>query len=129
MENTDITTIINNETKVKKPASEAQMRASKKFYEKHKNTEEYKQKNREHAKEQYQKNRENVIARVRLNQKRKQGIEQLERLYELKQQGLITFQELNANGYQELLANLEILGFSTLIFFIYICRKNIYKGI
>jgi len=112
MENTDITTtIINNETKVKKPASEAQMRASKKFYEKHKNTEEYKQKNREHAKEQYQKNRENVIARVRLNQKRKQGIEQLERLYELKQQGLISFKELNDQGYQELLANLEILGF------------------
>ena len=111
MENTDITTIINNETKVKKPASEAQMRASKKFYEKHKNTEEYKQKNREHAKEQYQKNRENVIARVRLNQKRKQGIEQLERLYELKQQGLITFKELNDQGYQELLANLDILGF------------------
>ena len=111
MENTDITTIINNETKVKKPASEAQMRASKKFYEKHKNTEEYKQKNREHAKEQYQKNRENVIARVRLNQKRKQGIEQLERLYELKKQGLITFQELNDSGYQEILANLEILGF------------------
>ena len=132
MENTDITTIINKDIKVKKPASEAQKRASKKFYEnnkhneeykkmlskyakqhyeKTKNTEEYKQKNREHAKEQYQKNRENVIARVRLNQKRKQGIEQLERLYELKQQGLITFQDLNANGYQELLANLEILGF------------------
>ena len=35
MENTEITTTI---TKVKKPASEAQMRASKKFYEKHKNT-------------------------------------------------------------------------------------------
>ena len=111
MENTNITTIINNETKVKKPASEAQIRASKKFYEKHKNTEEYTQKNREHAREQYQKNRENVIARVRLNQKRKQGIEQLERLYELKQQGLITFKELNDQGYQELLANLEILGF------------------
>ena len=102
MENTDITTIINKEIKVKKPASEAQMRASKKFYEKHKNTEEYKQKNREHAKEQYQKNRENVIARVRLNQKRKQGIEQLERLYELKQQGIISFKELNDQGYQEL---------------------------
>jgi len=51
MENTDITTIINNETKVKKPASEAQMRASKKFYEKHKNTEEYDQKSKERAKE------------------------------------------------------------------------------
>jgi hypothetical protein len=133
MENKDITTtIINNEIKVKKPASEAQLRAAKKFYEKNKNseeykqkqnnaskkfyekvknTEEYKQRNREHAKEQYQKNRENVIARVRLNQKRKQGIEQLERLYELKQQGLITFKDLNDNGYQEILSNLEILGF------------------
>ena len=86
-------------------------KCAKQHCEKTKNTEEYKQKNREHAKEQYQKNRENVIARVRLNQKRKQGIVQLERLYELKQQGLITFQDLNANGYQELLANLEILGF------------------
>ena len=58
MDNSDnITTIINNQTKVKKPASEAQMRASKKFYEKHKNTEEYKQKNREPANEQYQQNR------------------------------------------------------------------------
>ena len=112
MENSDnITTILNTEVNVKKPTSEAQMRASKKFYEKHKNTEEYKQKNREHAKEQYQKNRENVIARVRLNQKRKQGIEQLERLYELKQQGLITLKDLNDQGFQELLANLEILGF------------------
>jgi hypothetical protein len=40
-----------------------------------------------------------------------QGIEQLERLYELKQQGLITFKDLNDNGYQEILSNLEILGF------------------
>ena len=112
MENTDNNiTIINKDAKIKKTASEAQIRASKKFYEKHKNTEEYKKKNREHAKEQYQKNREKVIARVRLNQKRKEGIEQLERLYELKQQGLITFKDLNDNGYQEMLANLEILGF------------------
>ncbi len=116
MENSEnTTTIINKDIKVKKPASEldsdAQIRASKKFYEKHKNTEEYKQKNRKHAKEQYQKNRENVITRVILNQKRKQGIEQLERLYELKQQGLITFKDLNDQGYQYLLANLEILSF------------------
>ena len=45
MENSDITTtIINNKIKVKKPASEAQLRAAKKFYEKNKNSEEYKQK-------------------------------------------------------------------------------------
>jgi len=63
MENSKhITTIINMDIKVKKPTSEAQMRASKKLYEKHTNTEEYKQKNREHAKEQYQKIRERVTA-------------------------------------------------------------------
>ena len=33
------------EVKVKKPLSEAQRRASRAFYDKHKNTEEYKQKN------------------------------------------------------------------------------------
>ena len=42
MENTDITTIINKDIKVKKPVSEAQKRASKKFYENNKHNEEYK---------------------------------------------------------------------------------------
>ena len=98
------------EVKPKKKSTEAQLIAAKRYYEMHKNTEEYKRKNREHAKQQYQKNRENVIARVRLNQKRKQGIEQLERLYELKQQGLITTKELNDDGYQEVLMNFEISG-------------------
>ena len=97
------------EIKVKKPLSEAQRRASRAFYDKHKNTEEYKQKNREHAKKQYEKDKQKVITRVRLYQKRIQDIEQLERLNELKEQGLISY-TLNAHEQKELLENLEFLG-------------------
>jgi len=79
------------------------------YYNKHKDTEEYKEKNREHAKTQYNKNKEKVIARVRLNQKRIKDTIQLERLNELKEQGLITF-NLDSMSKEELLSNLEILG-------------------
>ncbi len=47
---------------------------------------------------------------MRANQRRQQDIEQLERLHELKQQGLITFEKLNLKDSHELLNNLEILG-------------------
>ena len=79
------------------------------YYNKHKDTEEYKEKNREHAKTQYNKDKEKVIARVRLNQKRIKDTIQLERLNELKEQGLITF-NLDSMSKEELLSNLEILG-------------------
>ena len=79
------------------------------YYNKHKDTEEYKEKNREHAKTQYNKDKEKVIARVRLNQKRIKDTIQLERLNELKEQGLITF-DLDSMSKQELLSNLEIMG-------------------
>ena len=114
MENTDIINNDNNlstqtEEKVKKPITEAHRKAIKAYYEKHKNTEEYKLKNREHAKKQYEKDKQKVITRVRLYQKRNKDLAQLERLHELKEQGLITF-NLNAQDQQELLENLEILG-------------------
>jgi hypothetical protein len=79
------------------------------YYNKHKDTEEYKEKNREHAKTQYNKNKEKVIARIRFNQKRIKDTIQLERLNELKEQGLIIF-NLDSMSKQELLSNLEILG-------------------
>jgi len=60
-------------------------------------------------KKQYQKEKQKVITRVRLYQKRIQDIEQLERLNELKEQGLISY-TLNAHEQKELLENLEILG-------------------
>ncbi len=50
-----------------------------------------------------------MVTRVRLYQKRNKDIEQLERLNELKDQGLISY-KLNAHEQNELLENLEILG-------------------
>ena len=108
MENTDINN--NNETKPKKVYTEAQRRAVKAFRERNKDSEEYKIKQRANSKRSYEKNREKVIARVRANQRRNQEIEQLERLHELKEQGLITFEKLSLQDTHELLNNLEILG-------------------
>jgi hypothetical protein len=103
--------------RVKKELTEAeiQVRVEKQrafamaYYNKHKDSEEYKEKNRRHAKEQYNKDKEKVIARVRLNQKRIKDNQQLERLNELKLQGLITF-NFDSMSKQELLSNMEILG-------------------
>ena len=67
-------------------------------------------KNRDKAKRAYEKNKEYIIARVRANQRRIQELQQLEKLYELKAQGLITFEKLSLKDNHELLDNLEILG-------------------
>ena len=109
MENTNI---INNneEVKPKRVYTEAQIKAVKAYRERHRDSEEYKIKQRANSKRSYEKNREKVIARVRANQRRNQEIEQLERLHELKEQGLITFEKLSLKDNHELLNNLEILG-------------------
>ena len=129
MENTNKTNIIksdevtvNNEIKKKrgrakkqlteeeiKEKAEKQRAYLKAHYEKKKNTEEYKEKNRQHAKEQYNKDKGKVIARVRLNQQRIKDISQLERLHELKEKGLITF-NFACVSKEDLLSNLQILG-------------------
>ena len=129
MENTHNTNIIksdevtvNNEIKKKRGRAKKQLTEEeikekvekqraylKTHYEKKKHTEEYKEKNRQHAKEQYNKNKENVIARVRLNQQRIKDLAQLERLKELKEQGLITY-DFDRVSKEELLSNLQILG-------------------
>jgi hypothetical protein len=44
------------------------------------------------------------------NQRRVQDPEPLERLHELKEQGLISFEKLSFKDNHELLYNLEILG-------------------
>ena len=108
MENTN--NIINDEIKPKRTYTEAQLRAVKAFRERNKDSEEYKIKQRANSKRSNEKNREKVIARVRANQRRNQEIEQLERLHELKEQGLITFEKLSLQDTHELLNNLEILG-------------------
>ena len=109
MENNNI---INNneEVKPKRVYTEAQIKAVKAYRERNRDSEEYKQRQRVNSKKSYEKNREKVIARVRANQRRVQEIEQLERLHELKEQGLITFEKLSLKDNHELLNNLEILG-------------------
>ena len=109
MENNNI---INNneEVKPKRVYTEAQIKAVKAYRERNRDSEEYKQRQRVNSKKSYEKNREKVIARVRANQRRVQELEQLERLHELKEQGLITFEKLSLKDNHELLNNLEILG-------------------
>ena len=109
MENTDIKNN-NEEVKPKRVYTEAQIKAVKAYRERNRDSEEYKQRQRVNSKKSYEKNREKVIARVRANQRRNQEIEQLERLHELKEQGLITFEKLSLKDNHELLNNLEILG-------------------
>ena len=67
-------------------------------------------KQRANSKRVYQNDKERIIARVKANQRRNQEIEQLERLYEMKEQGLISFENLTLKDSHELLNNLEILG-------------------
>ncbi len=109
MENTD--NIINIEIKPKKVYYEAQKKASRAFHDRNKDNEEYKQKKTEiKQKKSQEKDKERIIARVRANQRHNQEIEQLERLHELIEQGLITFEKLSIKDNHELLHNLEILG-------------------
>jgi len=109
MEITDMNNT-NIEIKPKKLCSEAQKRASKAYYARKKEDEEYKQKMRQNSKRVYENDKERIIARVRANQRRIQELEQLARLNELKEQGLITFEKFTMKDNQELLSNLEILG-------------------
>ena len=125
MENTNI---IIDTINPKKPKSEAQKRAQKKYFEKIKNTEEHKEKHknyiqkikdneeykeykRQNAKRYYENNKQHVIDRVRQYQENKTSMLQLERLYNLKNQGFITFDDsVTREGLKEMLENLKILG-------------------
>ena len=101
----------NNDTKNKEDKKlEARRRAARAFHERNKNNEEYIMKQRANSKRVYQNDKERIIARVKANQRRNQEIEQLERLYEMKEQGLISFEKLTLEDNHELLNNLEILG-------------------
>ena len=109
MENTDINNNNKDAERLNK-LLEARRRAARAFHERNKDNEVYKQKQRDNAKRVYQKDKERIIARVRANQRRVQEMEQLERLHELKEQGLITFEKMSIKDNHELLNNLEILG-------------------
>ena len=111
MENNDINNNNNNkEEERKNKLLEARRRAARAFHARNKNNEEYKMKQRANSKRVYENDKERIIARVKANQRRNQEIEQLERLYEMKEQGLISFENLTLKDSHELLNNLEILG-------------------
>jgi hypothetical protein len=108
MENTDN---IINDSKIKKPISEAQKKAHKKYIQKIKDNEEHKEYKRQNAKRYYENNKQHVIDRVRQYQDNKTSMLQLERLYVFKNQGLITFDNsMTKEGLIVLLDNLKILG-------------------
>ena len=110
MENTNMNNNNNKDAERLNKLLEARRRAARAFHERNKDNEVYKQKQRENSKRVYQKDKERIIARVRANQRRIQELEQLARLNELKEQGLITFEKFTMKDNQELLSNLEILG-------------------
>ena len=67
-------------------------------------------KQRANSKRVYENDKERIFCKSKANQRRNQEIEQLERLYEMKEQGLISFEKLTLKDNHELLNNLEILG-------------------
>jgi hypothetical protein len=84
MENKD-----NNGIIVKKKTSEAMLAAQKRYYNKKKENAEFQERRRAYFRKHYENNKEKVIERVRNYQRNIAEIEQLERLYELQQEGLI----------------------------------------
>ena len=85
MENTNTEIII----KEKKKTSEAMKEAQKRYYNKKKENPEFQAVRREYSKKHYNNNKEKVIDRVRSYQRRVTELEQIERLYELQQEGLL----------------------------------------
>ena len=87
--------IINNDNienepikKVKKPVSEAQKEAQKRYYRKIKSNPDYMERSRISSKKHYDSHREEVLARIRKYQKDKLELAMIERLYEIQQEGL-----------------------------------------
>ena len=108
--NTDIenTTTIEPEVetikeKKKYIVSDAQKAAQIRYYNKIKENPEFQEVRRGYSKKHYNNNKSTVIARVQRYQARVQDMEQIERLHELQQQGLIHVQtgELTQEQYDK----------------------------
>ena len=80
------------EPEIKKKMTQAQKDGQKRYYNKIKLNPEFQEVRRAYSKKHYDNNKSKVIERVRKYQAKVQDIEQLERLYELQQQGLIHVQ-------------------------------------
>jgi hypothetical protein len=74
--------------KVKKPVSEAQKAAQKRFYEKMKHDPGYMEKQRLSSRTHYTKHKDEVLQRIRQYQKDKLELAQIEMLHELQQERL-----------------------------------------
>ena len=85
--NTEVEPVIKE--KKKYIVSEAQKAAQKRYYNKIKENPEFQEVRRGYSKKHYDNNKSTVIARVQRYQAKLQDIEQMERLHELQQQGLI----------------------------------------
>ena len=83
--------------------SDAQKAAQIRYYNKIKENPEFQEVRRGYSKKHYDNNKSTVIARVQRYQARVQDMEQLERLHELQQQGLINVQtgELTQEQYDK----------------------------
>jgi hypothetical protein len=89
--------IINNDTsndteqikKVRKPKSEAQKEAQKRYYLKIKSNPEYMERSRISSKKHYDGHKEEVLERIRKYQKDKLEFAKVEKLYELQQEQLL----------------------------------------
>ena len=114
MENNNIENNNNNEVE-KKKSSKAMKEGQKRYYNKMKSDPEFQEKRRAYSRKHYDNNKEKVISRVRNYQKQVMELEQIERLYELQQEGLIdvhtgdmTEEEYNKYN-QRLLNKLSVL--------------------
>ena len=85
--NTEVEPVIKE--KKKYIVSEAQKAAQKRYYNKIKENPEFQAVRRGYSKKHYDNNKSTVIARVQRYQAKLQDLEQMERLHELQQQGLI----------------------------------------
>ena len=79
----------NIEPEIKKKMTQAQKDGQKRYYNKIKLNPEFQEVRRAYSKKHYDNNKSAVIERVRRYQAKVQDLEQLERLHEMQQQGLI----------------------------------------
>jgi len=87
--NNDDNNNTNIEPEIKKKMTQAQKDGQKRYYNKIKLNPEFQEVRRSYSKKHYDNNKTAVIERVRRYQAKVQDLEQLERLHEMQQQGLI----------------------------------------
>jgi len=95
--------------KVKKPVSEAQKAAQKRFYEKMKNDPGYMEKQRLSSRTHYNKHKDEVLQRIRQYQKDKLELVTIEKLHALQQEKLLDLStgEITKDEYDKLVEKMN----------------------